>query len=78
MSFQKSVVIIGILLMILGGAAIVYDQVSYTRQEKLFQLGPIEATVEKEAHCIRLPIIFGVLVIVAGFSLVVLQKKHRR
>lgn len=74
----NSIMFIGILLIILGAAAIAFDQISYTRHEKLFDIGPVEATVAKEAHCIRLPVIFGALVIVAGLYLAWMQaKKHR-
>lgn len=66
----KGKMLIGIILIVLGAAAIIYDQSSYTRQEKLFDIGPFQATVEKEAHCVRLPVIFGVLVILAGAYLV--------
>lgn len=73
----NSTMLIGILLIILGGGAIAFDQISYTRREKLFDIGPVEATVAKEAHCVRLPIIFGALVIVAGLYLTWMQaKKH--
>lgn len=78
MKKMNSTMLIGILLIVLGGAAIAFDQISYTRREKLFNIGPVEATVDKEAHCVRLPMIFGALVIVAGLYLAWMQaRKHR-
>lgn len=70
-------IIIGIILIVIGGVAIGYDQISYTRREKVLDIGPLEATVDREAHCVRLPIIFGVLVIIAGVALIAFDRKKR-
>ena len=74
----KATVLIGILLIIIGGGAIAIEQVSYTRHEKFIDIGPFEATVEKEAHCFRLPLIFGLLVIASGIALITLEIKKSK
>ena len=66
----------GFLLILLGIAAIAVEQISYTRREKVIDIGPLEAVVEKEAHCFRLPIVFGVLVIISGIALLVLERRR--
>lgn len=72
----KGAMLIGILLILLGGASIAFDQISYTRREKIIDIGPLEATMAKEAHCVRIPLIFGVLVIVAGVAVVWIETRR--
>jgi hypothetical protein len=74
---RSGVMLIGVFLIALGIYALVYDQISYTRREKIIDIGPIEATVAKEAHCVRLPAIFGSLVIIAGGALVLMHFSKR-
>lgn len=77
MGRTKIAIIIGAILIILGGFSIGYDQISYTRHEKILDIGPIEATVAREAHCVRLPVFFGAIVIAAGLCLVIVGLRKR-
>jgi len=77
MKWNKILLGIGIFLIILGAAGIIYDQVSYIRHEKILDIGPLEATIEKDAKCIRLPVIFGILVIISGALIVFFEIKNR-
>jgi hypothetical protein len=77
MKSVKYVIFIAIFLIVLGGTAFVLEQLSYTRSEKALEIGPIEVTVQKEAHCYRLPRIFGVLTIVSGIALIALVARRR-
>jgi len=74
----KYVIFIGIFLIVLGGGALVLEQVSYTRSEQALEIGPIEVTVQKEAHCYRLPRLFGILVLVSGVTLIALVARRRK
>jgi len=56
----------GIILIILGVVALVYQNFSYTKTEKDAQLGPIEIQ-HQETHSVPIPpIVGGVLALVAG------------
>lgn len=72
-----SVMVIGLFLIGLGIYALVYDQISYSKREKLIEIGPIEATVAKGTTCVRLPSVFGALVIIAGGALVLMHFAKR-
>ncbi len=50
---MKSLLIIGIILMILGAAALAYRGINYTKEEKVLDIGPLTATAETQK---RLPI----------------------
>ena len=61
--------IAGILLVVLGLAALIYGGVTYTTRDKVLDVGPIHASVEKE-HNIPLSPILGGFVLIAGALLV--------
>ena len=62
---MKSAVILGVALIVLGGAVLGYDHYSYTTTEKILQVGPITATAER-THTVSLPPIIGWLLIGGG------------
>lgn len=67
---MKPVTIVGIALIILGVLALAYQGITYTTREKVIDLGPLKATVEKEKS-IPLPPIVGALALVGGVVLVI-------
>ena len=62
---MKAVTIIGIALIILGLVALAYEGITYTTQEKVIDLGPLKATVEKK-ETIPLPPLLGGLALAGG------------
>ena len=44
---MKTASIVGIVLVVLGVVALVYGRITYTREEKVLDIGPIEATAER-------------------------------
>ena len=73
---MKSITMLGILLVVLGVLALVYQGFSYTRQEKVVDIGPIHATADKQEH-VPLPPIVGGLVLAAGALLLVMGVKQK-
>ena len=62
---MKSIFLIGIALIVIGGAVLGYDHYSYTTKEKVLQIGPITATAD-ETHTVSLPPILGWVLIIGG------------
>ncbi len=62
---MKPIFLIGIALIVLGGAVLGYEQYSYTTKEQVLQIGPITATAER-THTVALPPLLGWLLIVGG------------
>jgi hypothetical protein len=60
--------LLGIALIILGVVAFAYQGITYTTQEKVLDIGPIKATVEKE-KTIRLPPLVGGAALIGGIVL---------
>ena len=67
---MKGGTLAGIVLIVLGVLALIYQGVTYTTRENVFKLGPIEANRE-ERKTIPLPPVVGGIALVAGVALVV-------
>ena len=75
---MKPILIIGIVLIVLGGAVLGYQQYSYTTTEQVFQLGSITATAE-QTHTVLLPPLLGWVLVGAGvlaLAFAALNKKN--
>lgn len=60
----------GVVLVVLGLLAMVYGGISYTKREKVLDLGPIQATATEKKQ-IPLPPIVGGLAVLAGAVMIV-------
>lgn len=67
---MKPVMLVGIALIILGVLALVYQGITYTTREKVIDVGPLQASVDKKKS-IPLPPIVGVVALVGGVVLVI-------
>jgi hypothetical protein len=72
---MKAASLVGIILIIFGVLALVYQGITYTTQKKVLDVGPIQATKE-EHHTIPLPPIVGGLALVGGIALMVVGRKE--
>ena len=68
--------IVAIALIVLGIVALLYGGITYTKREKILDIGPIEATTKKR-ETIPLPPLFGALAIVGGIALFVVEGRKR-
>ena len=66
---MRPLAVIGIILIVLGAIALAYQGITYTTREKVIDLGPLKASVEKQ-KTIPLPPILGGLAVAAGVFLV--------
>ena len=67
---MKSSVMIGVLLIALGAAALFYKSFSYKSEETVLQIGSLKATAETEKN-VPIPNILGIVAIVAGVIVLV-------
>jgi hypothetical protein len=65
----------GIILVILGGLALMYQGFGYTQQEKVLGMGPMRSTAEKHGG-ISIPPIVGGLVLVGGIVMLVVATRR--
>jgi hypothetical protein len=72
---MKPIVVVGIVLIVLGLAALAYQGIDYTTRDKVVEIGPVQITAEKEKS-FRLPPIVGAAAVGAGLVLVVLGSRR--
>lgn len=71
---MKPAGIIGIILIVIGVVALAYGGFTYTKREKVLDIGPIEATAEKE-KTVPFPPILGGACLVGGILLVIVGSR---
>jgi len=72
---MKSTAMIGVFLVLLGVAALVYQGITYTTRETVLDLGPIQATKET-TKTMPLPPVLGGMALLGGVFLIVLGAKR--
>jgi uncharacterized membrane protein len=72
---MKSATLIGIVLVILGILALAYQGFTYTKREKVVDLGPIHATKDTQ-ETVPLPPIVGGLALIGGIVLIAVGSRN--
>jgi len=72
---MKLMTVIGVALIVLGAIAFAYQGITYTTREKVVDLGPLEATVEKK-KTVPLPPVLGGLALAGGIVLVLVGARR--
>jgi uncharacterized membrane protein YidH (DUF202 family) len=72
---MKPIMLLGVVLVVIGALALAYQGITYTTREKVIDLGPLQASVDKK-KTIPLPPILGALALGAGLILVVVGNKR--
>ena len=67
--------IVGFVLVVLGLVSLLYGGITYTRREKVLDIGPIEATAEKR-ETVPLPPVLGALALAGGIVLLVADRRR--
>ena len=66
---------LGVILIVLGLAGLVWGGFTYTTREKVVDIGPIHATRD-QTHTVLLPPIAGALALIGGLVLLVAGRKQ--
>jgi len=72
---MKPIVLLGVVLIVIGALALAYQGITYTTREKIIDLGPLKASVDKE-KTIPLPPVLGGVALAAGVILVVVGNRR--
>ena len=68
--------IVGIVLIVIGIIALAYGGITYTTEEKVLDIGPIEATAERQ-KTIPLPPLLGGLALAGGVALLIVGSRRK-
>lgn len=73
---MKPTSLAGIVLIVLGILALTYQGITYTRHERVLDVGPIHASADTKER-VPIPPILGALAIAGGIALLVLGSKRK-
>lgn len=68
--------ILGIVLIVVGLLALAFGGITWTKREKVLDLGPIHAETQKK-ETLPLPPVFGALAVVSGIALLIVGTKRK-
>ncbi len=71
---MRNLTMLGVVLVVLGVAALLFGHFSYSQNQPVFDAGPIHVTSQQE-HYVSVPIIAGIVVLVAGFGLILVGRR---
>ena len=72
---MKPLGIVGILLIVLGVFALAYEGITYTRTERVIDLGPLKVDAKRE-RTIPLPPVLGAISLVGGVALLIASRRR--
>ena len=67
---MKPIAIIGVVLIVLGLAALAYQGITYTSRETVIDIGPVHATADRD-KTIPLPPVVGGVAVAGGVLLLI-------
>jgi hypothetical protein len=67
---MKPIAIIGVVLIVFGLAALLYQGITYTSRETVLDIGPVHATADRQ-KTLPLPPIVGTVAVVGGVVLLI-------
>lgn len=70
---MKSSALLGVILIIIGVICLVYGGISYTKIEKVIDIGPLQVKADKEKK-IPIPPVVGIIAIGVGITILLLKK----
>jgi hypothetical protein len=73
---MKPISIAGIILIVLGVAALAYQGVTYTSRETVLDIGPVQATAERQ-KTVPLPPVLGIAAVAGGVALLLVGMRKR-
>jgi hypothetical protein len=74
---MKPMALAGVLLVVLGLVALVYQGITYTSREAVIDIGPVHATADRE-KTLPLPPVVGVAAVAGGVVLLVAGMRKAR
>jgi hypothetical protein len=73
---MKPMSIAGVLLLVLGLGALVYQGITYTSRETVIDVGPIHATTDRE-KTLPLPPVAGIVAVAGGVVLLLVAGRRK-
>jgi hypothetical protein len=72
---MRNSMLIGVVLVVLGIAGLIVQNVKFTETKSVVDIGPLQVT-SQEKHNVPIPTIAGIAAIVAGLGLVIASRRQ--
>ncbi len=72
---MRPVAIVGVLLIVLGLVALVYQGINYTTRETVIDIGPVHATADRQ-KTLPLPPVLGIAAVAGGVVLLIVGARE--
>jgi len=73
---MKSAAILGLVLIVMGLAALAYQGITYTSRETVVDIGPVHATADRQ-KTLPLPPVLGIVAVAGDMVLVIAGARKR-
>ena len=73
---MKPIALFGVVLIVLGLVALVYQGITYTSRETIIDIGPLHATADRE-RTLPLSPVLGIVAVAGGVALLVAGARTR-
>jgi hypothetical protein len=73
---MRPIAIVGVLLIVLGLVALVYQVINYTTRETVIDIGPVHATADRQ-KTLPLPPVLGIAAVAGGVVLLIAGARAR-
>ena len=73
---MKPMTMVGVLLLVVGLAALAYQGFTYTSRDTVLDIGPLHATAERQ-HNVPLPPLVGIVAVAGGVALLIMGSRSR-
>jgi uncharacterized membrane protein HdeD (DUF308 family) len=74
---MKPIVLVGVVLLILGVAALAYQGFSYTTRDTVVDIGPLKVDADRQKR-VSLPPVIGIAAVVGGVVLIAAGMRKSR
>jgi len=71
---MRNMVFVGVLLVVLGIAGLIVQNVTFTESKEVLDIGPLELRSE-EQHNVPIPTIAGVIAVLAGLGIIFASRR---
>jgi len=73
---MKPITVVGLVLIVVGLVALVYQGITYTSHETVIDIGPLHATAHRQ-KTLPLPPVLGIAAVASGVALLIVGLRTR-
>jgi hypothetical protein len=73
---MKPITVVGLVLIVVGLVALVYQGITYTSRETVIDIGPLHATADRQ-KTLPLPPVLGIAAVAGGVALLIVGLRTR-